>query len=155
MLRSILFSFRLDLASELVPFGCILGSVWNHFGSILAPFLFQLGSILEPFGFFRGVLWRKSSRVEPRAARGIQRTSILNVFGRKRGPRGFPKSIKNRWKIDAKINGKFGWVLAEPWEGFWLTLGMFLGPWTLDFECFVWARCFFSKFRFFMFGLTF
>ena len=27
--------------------------------------------------------------------------------------------------------------------------GVFLGPWTLEFECFVYARCYFSKFSFF------
>ena len=30
-----------------------------------------------------------------------------------------------------------------------MTLEVFLGPWTLDFECFVYARCYFSKFSFF------
>ena len=32
---------------------------------------------------------------------------------------------------------------------FLVDFGMFLGPWTLDFECFVWARCYFSKSRVF------
>ena len=39
-----------------------------------------------------------------------------------------------------------GWVFAWPRERFWSTLGVSLGPWTLDFECFVYARRDFSKF---------
>ena len=46
-------------------------------------------------------------------------------------------------------HGKFGWVFAWPRERSWSTLGMFLGPWTLDYECFVEARCLFSNFRLF------
>ena len=42
MLRSILFSFRLDLASELVPFwlhsGSELEQFWCHFGSVFVPY---------------------------------------------------------------------------------------------------------------------
>ena len=40
-------------------------------------------------------------------------------------------------KIDAKIYAKFGLVFAWPWERFRVSLEVFLGPWTLDFECFV------------------
>ena len=85
MLRSILCSFGLDLGSEIVP-------CWLH-----------LRSILGPFGVFGGVLWRKSSRVGPRAAPGTEPLPILSDFGRilsdfgrKRRPQGVPKWIKNR-----------------------------------------------------------
>ena len=50
MLRSILFSFRLDLTSELVPF-CL------HSGSSLEPFWFHFGSIFVPFRAHFGTIW--------------------------------------------------------------------------------------------------
>ena len=156
MLRSILFSFLLDLGStvnrcflrfcvhlgwiwvqNLFHFGCILGPVWDHVGSVLGQFWLHLGSILHPFGVYGGVLWRKSFRVGPRAAAGEEPFPILSDFGRKRRPQGVPKWPKNRWKINAKINAKFGLVFAWPSEHCWVTLEVFLGPWTLDFECFV------------------
>ena len=54
MLPSILWSFRLDVGSELVPF-------WLYFGSSLGPFWFHVVSILAPLGVhFESVwgLWR-------------------------------------------------------------------------------------------------
>ena len=48
-----------------------------------------------------------------------------------------PKIDQKSMNIDAKINGKFGWVFAWPRERCWLTLGVFLGPWTLENECLV------------------
>ena len=55
-------------------------------------------------------------------------------------------------QIDAE---KFGLVLAEPWEGFWSTLGSFWdpGPLILSVSCRRDANS--QKFVFFMFGLTF
>ena len=43
------------------------------------------------------------------------------------------KSIKNCQEIDAKIDA----IFEGPLERFWLTLGVFWGPWTLENECFV------------------
>ena len=59
--------------------------------------------------------------------------------------------MKNRCKNQWEIRLSFCMALGA----FLVDFGMFLGPWTLDFECFVQARCYFSKFRFFMFGLIF
>ena len=96
MLPSILWSFRLDVGSELVPF-------WLYFGSSFGPFWFHVGSILAPFGVhFESVwgLWRGPvqeklpSRTEGR--RGRRAPPILSDFGRKRRPQGVPKWLKNR-----------------------------------------------------------
>ena len=154
MLRSILFSFRLDFTSELVPFCLHSGSSLEPFWFILAPFLFHLRSILVPFGSFWGVLWRKSSRAKSGTAGVAYRCSILSVFGRNRSPRGVPKSLKNRWKIDAKIDEKFGWVLAEPWDGFWSTLGSFWHPGPLILSVSFRRDANSQKIVFFLFGLT-
>ena len=52
--------------------------------------------------------------------------------------------LKKIWpKIDIKIDV----ILDRPSERLWLTLGVFLAPWTLENECFVCARCSFSKSR--------
>ena len=144
MLPSILCSSRLDLGSELVPF-------WVYFGSSLGPFWFRVGSILAPFGVLFASIWglwegpveeklpsrtlgRRGRRAPPHFKR------FLGDFGRKRRPQGVPKWLKDSGKINAKINAKFGLVFAWPWQHCWVTLEVFLGPGTLDFECFVKAR---------------
>ena len=142
-------------SENLFNFGSILGSVWDHFGSILDPFWIHLGSILGPFGVLGGVLWRKSFQVESRTAGVNQGPPIFSVFGRKRGPQGVPKSIKNHEKSMQKsmrnsagfLHG-LGSVVGRLWGCFWDP-----GPLILSVSCR--RDAIFQKFVFFMFGLTF
>ena len=53
----------------------------------------------------------------------------------------------NLRKFSPKIDVKIDVILDRPSERLWLTLGVFLAPWTLENECFVYARCSFSKSR--------
>ena len=51
-----------------------------------------------------------------------------------------------KWrKINPKTDAKIDVILDGPFERLWLTLGLLLGPWTLENECFVYARCSFSR----------
>ena len=102
MLRLILFSFRLDLASELVPFSLHSGSslepFWFHFGFIFAPFGVHLGTILlllrgpveEKFPSKNGDRWGKLAL--PHFKR------FWAQKGATRRPKIDQKSIKNRCK---------------------------------------------------------
>ena len=144
MLRSILFSFRLDLASELVPF-------WLHSGSSLEPFWFHFGSMFVPFGVHFGTIWGLwRGPVEEKLPRRTEgrggQIAYLHFkrFWPQKGATRRPNIDQKSMKIDAKINGKFGWVFARPRERFWLTLGVFLGPWTFENECLE-TMCSFSK----------
>ena len=137
MLRLILFSFRLDLASELVPFSL-------HSGSSLEPFWFHFGSIFVPFGVHFGTIWlllrgpveeKFPSRIEGRGGKTV--SLHFKCFWVQKGATRLPKidqkSMKNRCKNQWEIRLGFGRALGAFLDDF----GMFLGPWTLDFECFV------------------
>ena len=66
-----------------------------------------------------------------------------------------PKIDKKSMKVDAKINGKFGWVLAEPWERVLLTLECFWDPGPLNLSVSFGRGAIFQNFVVFMFGLIF
>ena len=127
----------LDLASELVPF-------WLHYGSSLEPFWFHFGSIFVPFGVHVGTIWlllrgpveeKFPSRIEGRGGK----VALLHFkrFWAQKGATRLPKidkkSMKNRCKNQWEIRLGFGSALGV----FLVDFDMFLGPWTLDFECFV------------------
>ena len=137
MLRLILFSFRLDLASELVPF-------WLHSGSSLEPFWFHFGSIFVPFGVNFGTIWlllrspveeKFPSKIGDRW--GTLASRLFESFwaqkGATRAPKIAKKSSKKRCKNRFEIRLGFGRALG----GFLVDFEIFLGPWTLDFVCFV------------------
>ena len=137
MLRSILFSFRLDLASELVPF-------WLHSGSSLEPFWFHFGLIVFPFGVHFGTIWlllrgpveeKFPSRIGDRWGQSavLHFERVWAQKGATRRPKIDQKSMKNRCKNQWEIRLGFGSALGVCLVDF----GILVGPWTLDFECFV------------------
>jgi len=115
MLRSILFSFRLDLASELVPF-------WLHSGSSLEPFWFHFGSIFVVFGVHFDTIWglwrgpveeKLPGRVEGRGWE-IAPPHFKRFWAQKgatRLPKIDQKSMKNRCKNQREI--RLGFCLAS------------------------------------------
>ena len=131
------FFFRLDLASELVSF-------WLHSGSSLEPFWFHFGSIFVPFGVHFGTIWLLTrGPVEekfPSRSEGRGEKVALLHFKRCWAQKGATrllkidqKSMKNRCKNQWEIRLGFGRALGA----FLVDFVMFLGPWTLDFECLV------------------
>ena len=127
MLRSFLCLSWVDSGSEIVQ-------LWLHFGSILGP-----------FGVFGGVLWRQKlpSRTEDRWGK-LALLHFKRFWAQKgatRRPKIDEKSMQKSMRNSAGFLHGLGSVFGRLW-------GVF-GPWTLDFECFVSARRYFSKFHFF------
>ena len=127
MLRLILFSFRLDLASELAPFslhsGCSLEPFWFHFGSIFVPFgvhfgtiwLLLRGPVEEKFPSKIGDRWGHSPLLHFEsfwAQKGATTRSKIDQ-----------KSIQNRCKNQWEIRLGFGSALGV----FLVDFGMILG----------------------------
>ena len=123
MLRSILFSFRLDLVSELVPF-------WLHSGSSLEPFWFHCGSIFVPFGVHFGTIWlllRGPVEEKFPSKIGDRWDQVgpppFKRFWPQKGATRLPKidqkSMKNRcknqWEIQLGFGGALGAFLLDFW----------------------------------------
>ena len=97
----------------------------------------QMGCFLEDFGGLVASLGAMGAQFAPGPPSLIQGRPLFSDFCAQREPKGDPKmdskSIKQQSKIDTKIEA----IFEGPLERFWLTLGVFLRPWTLENECLV------------------
>ena len=85
----------------------------------------------------------------PRTALLSYGRSILSDFGTQREPKQAPKMELKSIKNDSKIYRNVGLIFKRFLEHVWSIFGVFLGPWTFNNECLVWARCYFSEIRVF------
>ena len=67
----------------------------------------------------------------------FQGRALFGDLGAQREPNGGPKMEPKSRTNSPKINAKIDAIFEGPLERFWLTLGVFLGPWTLENECLV------------------
>ena len=95
-----------------------------------------MGCFLKDFGGLVASFGALGAQFAPGPPGAFQRRSLFSDWrskGAQGGPKIEPQSVKNSQKIDANIDV----IFEGPLERFWLTLGVFWGPWTLENECLV------------------
>ena len=115
----------------------VFGVLAAPFGIILEVLGIQMGCFLKDFGGLAASLDALGAQFAPGPPGCFQGRPLFSDFGAQREPKGVPKWSQNREKNCPKVDAKIAATFEGPLERCWLTLAVFLGPWTLENECLV------------------
>ena len=120
---------------RVAPLGFYCGSgvpEWLPFWSILEVLGIQMAPILVGFGDLVASLGAYGAPFAPGLPGVFPPPSLFSDFAAERDPKGVPKWSQNAEKVSPKIDAKIDVILDGPFERLWSTLGVFLGPWSLE-----------------------